>query len=137
MTENEIMTDASVDQTGQSPLKAMAEHIRDSGAAMVLACDVVRGEIVVRVNVSDVAVALALFRDDRQAAFTQLIDLTAVDYPDRKYRFDMIYQLLSMQNNMRLRLVAAVGEGQAVPSATGVFLAANCRTPYRFYYLLC
>ena len=37
----------------------------------------------------------------------------------------MIYQLLSMQNNMRLRLVAAVGEGQAVPSATSVFLAAN------------
>ena len=57
--------------------------------------------------------------------FTQLIDLTAVDYPDRKYCFDMIYQMLSMQNNMRLRLVAAVGEGQAVPSATGVFLAAN------------
>ena len=37
----------------------------------------------------------------------------------------MIYQMLSMQNNMRLRLVAAVGEGQAVPSSTGVFLAAN------------
>ena len=125
MTETEIMTDAGDDQKGHSPFQAMAEHIRDSGAAMVLACDVVRGEIEVKVNASDVAAALALFRDDRQAAFTQLIDLTAVDYPDRKYRFDMIYQMLSMQNNMRLRLVAAVGEGQAVPSATSVFLAAN------------
>jgi len=125
MTETEIMTDASDDQTRQSPLQAMTEHIRDSGAAMVLACDIVRGEIEVKVNAGDVALALALFRDDRQAAFTQLIDLTAVDYPDRKYRFDMVYQMLSMHNNMRLRLVAAVGEGQAVPSATGVFLAAN------------
>ena len=125
MTETEIMTDASDDRTVQSPIEAMVEHICDFGAAMVLACDIVHGEIVVRVNASDVAAALALFRDDRQAAFTQLIDLTAVDYPDRKYRFDMIYQMLSMQNNMRLRLVAAVGEGQAVPSATGVFLAAN------------
>ena len=87
--------------------------------------EVVKGESEVKVNASDVAAALALFRDDRQASFTQLIDLTAVDYPDRKYRFDMIYQMLSMQNNMRLRLVAAVGEGQAVPSATSVFLAAN------------
>ena len=125
MTESEIMTDASDGQTGQSPLEAMVEHIRESGAAMVLACDVVQGEIEVRVSSSDVAAALALVRDDRQAAFTQLIDLTAVDYPDRKYRFDIIYQMLSMQNNMRLRLVAAVGEGQAVPSATAVFLAAN------------
>ena len=125
MTETEIMTDASEDQPGHSPLSSMTEHIRDAGAAMVLSCDVVNGEIEVRVNSNDVVAVLAMLRDDRQAAFTQLIDLTAVDYPDRKYRFDMIYQMLSMQNNMRLRLVAAVGEGQAVPSATGVFLAAN------------
>ena len=107
MTETEILTNVSDDQSGSSPLEVMAEHIRDSGAAMLLACDVVQGEIEVTVNASDVAAALALFRDDRQASFTQLIDLTAVDYPDRKYRFDMIYQMLSMQNNMRLRLVAA------------------------------
>ena len=62
----------------------MVEHIRDLGAAMVLACDVLQGEIVVRVNASDAAAALALLRDDRQAAFTQLTDLTAIDYPDRK-----------------------------------------------------
>ena len=125
MTETEITEDLGNDQKGGSPLKIMAEHIRESGAATILACDVVRGEIEVRVNASDVAAALLLLRDDRQAAFTQLIDLTAVDYPDRKDRFDMIYQLLSMRNNLRLRLVAALGEGQAVPSATSVFMAAN------------
>ena len=58
MTETEIMTDASDDQTRQSPLQAMTEHIRDSGAAMVLACDIVRGEIEVKVNAGDVALAL-------------------------------------------------------------------------------
>jgi NADH-quinone oxidoreductase subunit C len=125
MTETKTMTDTVDDQTDEMPLQAMAEHICDVGAAMVLACDVVKGEIEVRANANDVTAALALLRDDRQAAFTQLIDLTAVDYPDRKDRFDMIYQMLSMQNNMRLRLVASVGEGQAVPSATGVFMAAN------------
>jgi NADH-quinone oxidoreductase subunit C len=125
MTETKTMTDTVDDQTDEMPLQAMAEHICDVGAAMVLVCDVVKGEIEVRANANDVTAALALLRDDRQAAFTQLIDLTAVDYPDRKDRFDMIYQMLSMQNNMRLRLVASVGEGQAVPSATGVFMAAN------------
>ena len=124
MAETESIM-ASDDQTGRSPLQVMADYIRDSGAAMLLKCDVVRGEIEVRVNPSDVAAMLTLLRDDRQAAFTQLIDLTAVDYPDRKDRFVVVYQMLSMHNNMRLRLVATVGEGQAVPSATSVFLAAN------------
>ena len=124
MTETES-TIVSDDQTGRSPLQVMAEHIRDAGAAMLLACNVVQGEIEARVNSSDVAAMLTFLRDDPQAAFTQLIDLTAVDYPDRKDRFDVVYQMLSMRNNMRLRLVAIVGEGQAIPSVTGVFMAAN------------
>ena len=66
-----------------------------------------------------------LLRDDRQAAFTQLIDLTAVDYPERPARFEMVYQLLSITNNMRLRILAEVAEGQSVPSVTGIFSAAN------------
>ena len=125
MTETEMTTDAVDNQTGDTPVEAMAEHIRDAGAAMVLGCDLIPGEIEIRVKASDVPAMLALLRDDRQAAYTQLIDLTAVDYPDRKNRFEMVYQLLSMHNNMRLRLVTEVGEGQAVPSATGVFMAAN------------
>jgi NADH-quinone oxidoreductase subunit C len=51
--------------------------------------------------------------------------MTAVDYPERKDRFDVVYQMLSMSNNMRLRIVATVSEGQTVPSVTGVFMAAN------------
>ena len=97
MTGREIMTDVDDDQPIEVSVEVMAEHIRDTGAAVVLAVEVVNGEIIVRVNVNDVAAALALLRDDRQA-FTQLIDLTAVDYPDRKDRFEMIYQLLSMHN---------------------------------------
>ena len=45
MTETEMMTDTTDGQTGQSPLEAMAEHIRDSGAAMVLACDVLKARL--------------------------------------------------------------------------------------------
>ena len=125
MTETEIMTDAGDDQEGLSSMKALAKYIRDAGGTVVLACDVVQGEIEIRVNAGDVVAALLFLRDDRQAVFSQLIDLTAVDYPERKNRFEMIYQMLSMQNNMRLRIVASVGEGQTVPSVTGVFMAAN------------
>ena len=124
MTENHG-SDLPAGGETETALLAMADHIADVVEKMVVSCALVRGEIELRVNPADVPQVLTLLRGDRQAAFTQLIDLTAVDYPDRKLRFDIIYQMLSMQNNMRLRLVAAVGEGQAVPSSTGVFLAAN------------
>ena len=124
MTEN-YGSDLPVGGEKETALLAMADHIADVNDKMVVCCAVVRGEIELRVNPADVPQVLTLLRGDRQAAFNQLIDLTAVDYPERESRFDVVYQLLSMDNNMRMRLVAAVAAGQAVPSVTGLFMAAN------------
>ena len=123
MNENDLIDEAGI--ASESPLQIMADHLREIGQGIVLSLDIIHGEIELQVNAGTVAQLLMLVRDDRQAAFTQLIDLTAVDYPERKDRFDVVYQMLSMSNNMRLRIVATVGEGQAVPSVTGVFMAAN------------
>ena len=124
MTENHG-SDLPADGEKETVLLAMADHIADVIDKMVVSCAVVRGEIELRVNPADVPQVLTLLRGDRQAAFNQLIDMTAVDYPERESRFDVVYQLLSMDNNMRMRLVAAVAAGQAVPSVTGLFMAAN------------
>ena len=124
MTENHG-SDLPEGEEKEKALLAMADHIADVVDKMVVSCAVVRGEIELRVNPADVPQVLTLLRGDRQAAFNQLIDLTAVDYPERESRFDVVYQLLSMDNNMRMRLVAAVAAGQAVPSVTGLFMAAN------------
>ena len=78
----------------------------------------------IRDSASIVATLTAL-RDDQHAAFNQMIDLTAVDYPERPDRFEMVYVLLSMRNNMRMRVMVCVGEGQAVPSITQVYSSAN------------
>jgi NADH-quinone oxidoreductase subunit C len=123
MNDNDLID--NVGDTSEPPLQLMADHLRDIGQGLLLSSEVVHGEIEVQVNAADVAQLLMLLRDDRQAAFTQLIDLTAVDYPERKDRFDVVYQMLSMENNMRLRVVAVVAEGQTVPSVTAVFMAAN------------
>ena len=124
MTENHG-SDLPADGEKETVLLAMADHIADVVDKMVVSCAVVRGEIELRVNPADVPQVLTLLRGDRQAAFTQLIDLTAVDYPERESRFDVVYLLLSMDNNMRMRLVAAVAAGQAMPSVSGLFMAAN------------
>ena len=123
MNKNDPVNEVGV--ASASPLQTMADHLREIGQGIVLSSDIAHGEIELQVNASNVAQLLMLVRDDRQAAFTQLIDLTAVDYPERNNRFDVVYQMLSMSNNMRLRIVATLSEGQTISSVTGVFMAAN------------
>ena len=124
MTDN-YSSDLPVGMETEPALLAMVDHIADVVDSMVVSCAVLQGEIELRVNLADIPQVLSLLRGDRQAAFNQLIDLTAVDYPERELRFDLVYLLLSMDNNMRMRLVAAVASGQPVPTVTHLYMAAN------------
>ena len=124
MTENHN-SDLPVGGETETALLAMADHIADVVDGMVVSCAVVRDEIELRANPADIPQVLTLLRGDRQAAFNQLIDLTAVDYPERESRFDVVYLLLSMDNNMRMRVVAQVTVGQPVPTVTHLYMAAN------------
>ena len=123
------MTDAAQTEADSAdngtPQQAMLDHLRQLLGSALTDGRVTKDQIVINVPVATVADTLASLRDDNYAAFNQLSDLTAVDYPERPDRFEMVYQLLSMKNNMRMRVLAAVGEGQAVPSMTSVYSAAN------------
>ncbi|MEE9210250.1 MAG: NADH-quinone oxidoreductase subunit C, partial [Kiloniellales bacterium] len=68
---------------------------------------------------------LVFLRDDQNCQFKQLMDVTAVDYPDREARFDVVYNLLSLKHNQRVRVKTTAEEGAPVPSATSVFNSAN------------
>ena len=124
MTDN-VTPDKQSAAQEMSAQATMTEHLRQLLGADLQDAGVVQDQIVLRIPASAVQQVLAALRDDKYAAFNQLSDLTAVDYPERPERFELVYQLLSMRNNMRLRLLAAVGEGQAVPSVTTVYSAAN------------
>ena len=124
MTDN-VTPDNQTAAQEVSVQTTMIEHLRKLLDADLQDAAVVQDQIVLRIPASSIQQVLAALRDDKYAAFNQLSDLTAVDYPERPERFELVYQLLSMRNNMRLRLLAAVGEGQAVPSVTTVFSAAN------------
>ncbi len=124
MTDNVTPDNQSAAQE-VSVQTTMIEHLRKLLDADLQDAAVVQDQIVLRIPASSIQQVLAALRDDKYAAFNQLSDLTAVDYPERPERFELVYQLLSMRNNMRLRLLAAVSEGQAVPSVTTVYSAAN------------
>ena len=83
------------------------------------------GELVLYVALADLVSVLKAVRDDTELAVTQLSDLTAVDFPERPERFDVVYQMLSVNNNMRLRIITRADEGDIVPSVIGLFRSAD------------
>ena len=64
-------------------------------------------------------------RSKKGYSFNTLVDITAVDFPAREQRFEVIYHFLSMTENKRCRVTATVNEGEEVPSITSVFECAN------------
>ena len=68
---------------------------------------------------------LKSLRDDAFLQFRQLTDLTAVDYPERTERFELVYILLSIAENCRVRVCVPIDEDAVAPSATELFAAAN------------
>ena len=108
-----------------STLDTMVVHLQHLLADTISGAEISGGQIILRTAPSALVNLLTSLRNDVVASFNQLSDLTAVDYPDRLERFEMVYQLLSMKNNMRLRILMPIEEGQAVPSIVGLFSAAN------------
>ena len=98
-----------------------------SGAlpAAITNVEIVRDQLVLWTRVESVIPVLTFLRDDPACLFKMLVDLTAVDYPDRPERFEVVYNLLSLKHNRRVRLKIAVEDGVAVPSATGIIGAAS------------
>ena len=66
-----------------------------------------------------------ILKENEKLKFNQLIDLTAVDYPNKKNRFEMVYILLSVEFNLRIIIKFFINENESVDSITNLFPAAN------------
>jgi NADH-quinone oxidoreductase subunit C len=106
-------------------LRELGEYIRNLLGKEVLRVEVAVGELTVTVRRENVAKVLVHLRDDSNCCLNQLIDICGVDYPEREKRFDVVYHLLSLRQNHRVRVKVEVGEGVPVPSVAGVFSAAG------------
>lgn len=106
-------------------LKELGEHISGMLQESVLGFEVAYGELTVRAHAPAIARVLKFLRDDPACRFSTLIDITGVDYPERPLRFDVVYHVLSMYQNHRIRVAVMTDEETAVPSVVSVFPAAN------------
>ncbi|MEO9682265.1 MAG: NADH-quinone oxidoreductase subunit C [Tateyamaria sp.] len=110
----------------------MTEALNELGAYLeakrpdcVLEWDVTHEELNVDVAPANIAGFVEFLRNDSSCKFSSLVDITAVDYPGRAKRFEVVYHFLSMYQNHRIRLRASIREDQMVPSITDVHPSAN------------
>ncbi len=103
----------------------LGEHIAKKLPNAVRSTHVVHGELTVLAERDQIIQLLRTLRDDQLCGFETLIDICGVDYPERSERFEVVYHLLSMQMNQRIRVRIRTDEELAVPSAVALWPAAN------------
>jgi len=103
-------------------LNALAEHIK---ASLTVESAFAQDELVLTAQRDDIVNVLTFLRDDAKCEFKELVDLTAVDYPSRPERFEVVYNLLSISHNSRIRVKISASEETLVPTSVPVFGSAN------------
>ncbi len=104
-------------------LASLSESIKSALGDAVVQSDMARGELTIEVGAADVLRVMQHLRDE--ADFRILVDICGVDWPQREKRFDVVYHLLSLTGNARLRVKAKVGEGESISSVIAVWPAAG------------
>jgi len=82
-------------------------------------------QLFIYVDVEDVVSTILFLKTNEKCKFKQLIDITAVDYPQKEKRFKIVYLLLSHEKNLRIVINAHINEKVVVPSITKIFPSAN------------
>ncbi len=108
-----------------SALEDLGAHIGASMTSAVEGQTVNVGELTLDVRADQIVSVLTFLRDDPRCKFTTLIDLCGADYPQRSKRFDVVYHLLSMHLNQRIRVKVRTDEETPVPSIVGLWPCAD------------
>ena len=104
-------------------LASLSESIQAALGGAVTGVSMARGELTIDVSRADIVAVMSHLRDG--AEFKILVDLCGNDWPQRARRFDVVYHLLSLTKNARIRVKAQVGEGESIPSIISVYPAAG------------
>jgi len=119
-------------------LEKLGSDIAGALAGSVTGFAVARGELTITASVSDIIKVVTFLSDDERCQFWNFIDVTAIDWPGREKRFDVVYHFLSPKLNRRIRVKVEADEETAVPSIISVFPGADWfeRETYDLYGVL-
>ena len=105
----------------------IAEHVAEElGGEMIFSHEVIKDEVILVAAREHIVRVLQFLRDDKECQFKMLVSLCGVDYPERgAKRFDVVYNLLSLTQNNRIRVKLHAAEDELVPTVTKVFSTAG------------
>ena len=106
-------------------MEDLKDHIEDSLGEAINEAVIVNGELTLEARRAEVVNVISFLRDDPSCKFSSLIDICGVDYPARERRFDVVYHMLSMAHNTRIRIKVATDETVPVHSITSLFPNAD------------
>ena len=106
-------------------LQKLGETIAAALPGAVTGFAIANGELTVAANAADIIKVITFLRDDERCQFYSFIDITAVDWPAREKRFDVVYHLLSPKLNARVRVKIEASEDTSISSMIGVFPGAD------------
>ena len=102
------------------------EKIVNSGLTTnVIKSEINFGQLYLDIDVKDIISTILFLKTNDKCRFKQLIDITAVDFPNRENRFKIVYLLLSHENNLRIIVNANIEDKKIIPTLTKIFPAAN------------
>lgn len=106
-------------------LQPLADTILKICGGKIVRFEFIKGELIFHTSRENIVQVVQILRENAECLFDVLVDVTAVDYPDRPERFEIIYSLLSIRHNKRARIKLTTDEDNAVPSITGVHKTAG------------
>ena len=121
-----VETTASLMEAGAVPPASSVQALADLARSLphTTGVTVQAGGVIIRTNRDTVAEVMLILRDDARFSFEQLLDLWWMEWPRRPRRFDVVYNLLSVSFNHRLRVVVSTDEPASVPSVSGLWPCA-------------
>ena len=119
-------------------LDRLGATIKGALGASVTGYEVARGELTITAKAADILKVATFLKTDAACQFICIIDITAVDWPGREQRFDVVYHFLSPRLNQRVRVKVAADEATPVPSLVNLFRGADWfeREAYDLYGVL-
>lgn len=108
-----------------SDLSVLQTEIKRALGNDAMHCVIEMDELSILVPRTKIAAALQVLRDDPAISMNQLMDICGVDYPERPERFEVVYNLLSLKYNWRLRVKVQTDETSPVPTSVDVYSAAG------------
>ena len=106
-------------------LKDLEKKINSGLTTNIKSSKIKFNQLVIYSEIENIFEVISFLKNNEKCKFKQLIDITAVDYPKREKRFQLVYLLLSHENNKRIIISSDIGEDTKVQSITNIFPAAN------------